>query len=88
MDTARVGIAASNGAGLRQSPMVQGATEVVGNLAPGLTGVCPYGLGATCPLVEIAKRGMKVRERWELASKVSAVVIGLVLAGVLVAKFG
>lgn len=80
MDAARTESPARDGPGLRPRPVVQGSATVVGPLGPRASGLCPYSLGATCPLVEIvAGRLMNRNEilRW---SRISAVLLGLAVS--------
>ena len=85
MDPARIEPVARNGSGLRPSRMAEGASQMVGALAAGPAGVCPYRLGTTCPLVAIAARRVKARKRALLASKIAAVIAGIVVSASAVA---
>ena len=61
--------------------MVEEKSLDVGSVAGGSPYRCPYGMGASCPLVEINKRVLR-RRRW--VSRLTPVAVGLVLTAVLV----
>lgn len=76
MDPARNQFTSRNGAGLRSGAMVEGSTTLVGNMAARPSRICPHGLGAACPLVEIVKGRVVARHRMLLGSRIAAVVLG------------
>lgn len=84
MDPTRAKPPARNGAGLRQSYLVQGSTEMVGAMGPRAPGVCPYRLGTSCPLVEVAKGKLKRHEALRRRANYMAISLGLILSVVAV----
>lgn len=74
MDAARIRLASPNGAGLRPITLAEGPIEVVDHLAVRTAGGCPYGLGTSCPLMEIAKGSVKLSS---FASHAIAIAAGL-----------
>ena len=69
------------GEGLYPQPMVLAQSKVVACLDDGPADRCPYGLGTSCPIVEVGKR--VVRRRWWVEQGVGAVVgLGLSALGI------
>lgn len=77
MDAARIRLASPNGAGLRPITLAEGPIEVVDHLAVRTAGGCPYGLGATCPLVEITKGRLIAQKQMKAVLHGYAICIGL-----------
>jgi len=80
MEPARIDHPARNGAVLRQIPMAQEPSCMVGRVANRPSSTCPYNLGASCPIVEIVswRAGMKgTVEKW---SRMAAPFLGIAVS--------
>ena len=64
MDAVRSGPASRHGEGVRTLAMAPPTDMEMGALGPRTSGVCPYSLGARCPLVEIVKRKRRMIGLW------------------------
>ncbi len=80
MDPVRAKPIARNGSGLRPSPVVQGPSVVVDGMAARTPGVCSYGLGAACPLVEIVSRRLMARNEILRWSRIFIAVLGIAVS--------
>ena len=72
MDARTNGSFAPVGEGLYSQSVVLAQSKVVACLDDGPAQRCPYGLGTSCPIVEVGKR--VVRRRWWIEQGVGAVV--------------
>lgn len=80
MDPTRDKPPARNGARLRQGHLVQGAAKMVGAMGPRAPGVCPYRLGAACPLVEVVQGKLKEQSSKRRRATYIAISLGIVLS--------
>jgi len=80
MDSARVRPTSRNGPRLRPRKVVEGTSEMVGDLDTWAPSRCPYNLGTTCPLMEVVEGGMKAKVFYQVVSHGTAIAIGLSLA--------
>ena len=80
MDTTGIRVITHNGKGLRSQPVVEATDEVVDCVAPRTPSGCPYGLGANCPLVEIAKGRIWALRIQTAITHVMAIALGTVMA--------
>lgn len=80
MDTTRTKPPARNGSGLRPGQVVQGPAKVVGALGSRAPSICPYRLGAACPLVEVVQGNLNERVSKRRRANYIAISLGLILS--------
>src|SRR3954469_15325451 len=84
MDARGFGPSAPNGSGLRPFEMVLEKGVAVGCVSDRSTGNCPYGLGADCPIVEIAEGRALVHWKQRLMIEAAFVSAGCAISALAV----
>lgn len=77
MDAARASIVARNGTRIRAHAMVEEEDVAMGGLGTRAPGRCPYGLGAGCPLVEVAQGAVRRKERLWVVEQIAMAATGI-----------
>ena len=84
MDPRGTRSSARNGAGLRPLEMVLETGVEMGCVSDRASGNCPYGLGTSCPIMEVAEDRRLAQWKRRIAVESGMVIAGLAISAVAV----